>query len=64
MFAVVASYHRYSAERGSMRYGSEADVQAQAKWRRLTGTLKYADYEADRLLTDTTKWWLQLEYVW
>lgn len=64
MLAIVASHHRYAAERGSMRYGSEANLQAQAKWRRLTGTLKYANYEADRLLTDTTKWWLQVEYVW
>jgi hypothetical protein len=64
MFAVVATYHRYAAEHGSMRYGSEVDLQAQAKWRRFTGTLKYAGYAADRLLTDTTKWWLQVEYVW
>lgn len=64
MLSIVAGYHRYAAERGSMRYGSEADLQAQAKWRRLTGTLKYAHYEADRLLADTTKWWLQVEYVW
>ncbi|HKS54838.1 MAG TPA: alginate export family protein [Steroidobacteraceae bacterium] len=63
-FSVVATYHRYTAERGSMRYGSELDLQAEAKWRRVTGVLKYADYEADRLLTDTTKWWLQLEYAW
>jgi hypothetical protein len=62
--SLVASYHRYSAERGSTHYGSEADLQAQAKWRRLTGILKYASYRADHLLTDTTKWWLQLEYVW
>ncbi len=64
MLSVIASYHRYAAEHGSMRYGSEADLQAQAKWRRLTGTLKYANYRADNLLTDTTKWWLQVEYVW
>jgi len=64
VLSIVASYHRYTAERGSLRYGSEADLQAQAKWRRVTGTLKLADYRADRLLTDTTKWWLQLEYVW
>ncbi|HJY42846.1 MAG TPA: hypothetical protein VJ303_16450 [Steroidobacteraceae bacterium] len=64
LLSVGASYHRYSAQRGSLRYGSEADLQAQAKWRRLTGTLKYADYQSDRLLTDTTKWWLQVEYVW
>jgi len=62
--SLVATYHRYSAERGSLRYGSEVDVQAQAKWRRLTGALKYAHYRADRLLTDTAKWWLQIEYVW
>ncbi len=64
LVSVVASYHRYAAERGSLRYGSEADLQAQAQWRRLTATLKYADYRADRLLTDTTKWWLQVEYSW
>lgn len=63
-FSIVATYHRYEAERGSLRYGTEADLQAQAKWRHLTGTLKYAQYEADHLLTDTTKWWVQLEYVW
>ena len=62
--AIVAGYHRYSAERGSLGYGSEVDLQAQAKWRRLTGTVKYANYRADNLLTDTTKWWLQVEYVW
>jgi hypothetical protein len=62
--SVVASFHRYVAEHGSMRYGSEVDFQAQAKWRSVTGTLKYADYEASRLFSDTTKWWLQVEYVW
>jgi hypothetical protein len=62
--ALVASYHRYTAERGSTHYGSETNLQAQAKWQRLTGTLKYASYAADELLTDTTKWWLQVEYVW
>jgi hypothetical protein len=63
-FSVVAAYHRYSAQRGSLRYGAEANLQAQAQWQRFTGTLKYADYRADHLLTDTTKWWLQIEYVW
>jgi hypothetical protein len=26
--------------------------------------LKYADYSAEGLLTDTTKFWVQFEYVW
>jgi hypothetical protein len=63
-FSILATYHRFAAEQGSKRYGSEVDLQGQAKWRRVTGTLKYARYRADPLLTDTTKWWLQLEYVW
>lgn len=62
--SLVAALHRYTAERGSLRYGSEANLQAQAKWRHLSGTVKYAEYRADHLLTDTTKWWLQLEYIW
>ena len=64
MLSIVASYHRYAAERGSLRYGSEANLQAQAKLHRMTATLKFADYRAGSLLTDTTKWWLQLEYIW
>ncbi|HKQ14345.1 MAG TPA: alginate export family protein [Steroidobacteraceae bacterium] len=63
-FAIVGSYHDYAAERGPMHYGSEVDLQAHAKWRRVTGTLKYASYIADELLTDTDKWWLQVEYIW
>ena len=64
LLAVVGSYHRYTAEHGSMDYGSEVDLQAQAKWQRVTGALKYANYAADGLMTDTNKWWLQVEYVW
>jgi hypothetical protein len=59
-----ASYHVYQAERISQDYGSEYNVQVQAKWQRMLATLKYADYHADRLLTDTSKLWLQFEYVW
>jgi len=59
-----ASYHTYEAERISFDYGTELNLQVQAKWHRFLGMVKYADYEADRLLTDTTKFWVQLEYVW
>lgn len=59
-----ASYHWYEAERISLDYGTEVNLQVQAKWRRFLGTLKYADYRADRLLTDTNKFWMQLDYVW
>ena len=35
-----------------------------SKWKRFVGLLKYADYSADGLFTDTKKLWVQLEYVW
>ena len=56
--------HDYEAERGGADYGYEVDVQVLAKWKKLNGLLKYADYHADKLFTDTHKLWLQLEYVW
>jgi hypothetical protein len=61
---VLASYHVYDAERTSQDYGSEYDAQVQAKWKRTLATLKFGSYRADTLFTDTTKLWLQLEYVW
>lgn len=60
----AASYHTYEAERISQDYGSEIDLQLQAKWKRFVGTLKYADYSADGLFTDTEKFWVQVEYIW
>jgi hypothetical protein len=58
------TFHRYTAERGALDYGEELDAQVQATWRRFSALMKYADYRADRFLTDTGKLWLQLEYVW
>lgn len=60
----VAVYHTYEAERVSMDYGTELDLQLQAKLGKLSGVLKYGDYRSEGLLTDTKKYWLQFEYVW
>ena len=62
--SVSASYHAFDAERVSMDYGSEINLQVMAKLAKLTGAIKYADYRADDLFTDTKKYWLQVEYVW
>ncbi len=59
-----ASWHDYQAERTSQDYGTEINLQLQAKWKRFTGLLKYADYSTDGLFTDTSKFWMQVEYVW
>jgi hypothetical protein len=57
-------YHSFKSERLSIDYGSEVDLQLQAKLGRWNGLLKYAEYNADRFATDTTKYWLELSYVW
>jgi hypothetical protein len=62
--AVQSTYHEFEAQRVSSDYGSELDVQLQIKWRRFLAAFKYADYDADQYLTDTTKYWVQVDYVW
>lgn len=62
--SAMASYHDYDAERTAQSYGSEVDVQVQARWQRFTGLIKYADYSGDASFTDTSKFWVQIEYVW
>jgi hypothetical protein len=57
-------YHWYEAEHIDADYGKEANVQLVAKMKRLTATVKYGDYQADALFTDTSKFWFQLEYAW
>jgi hypothetical protein len=61
---LVASHHWYRSQHGGSAYGSELDVQLEAKWQRFSGLIKYAAYDADALFTDTTKYWVQVEYAW
>jgi hypothetical protein len=56
-------FHNFRAMRGSLEYGSEADLQLQARWRRFSGALKYADYHADHFATSTRKYWAQVEFL-
>jgi hypothetical protein len=66
--AAQATWHDYRGERLAIDYGSELNLQVQARVRRLTGTLKYAAYHAASLtpapLRDTDKLWVQLEFAW
>jgi hypothetical protein len=62
--SATAVYHEFDSSRGRLDYGSELDLQVQAKWRRFSGLLKYADYRADGFATDTTKYWVQIEFIW
>lgn len=59
----LASWHQFDAARGPLHYGNELDVQLTAKVKKVTAMLKYADYRADDLFTDTRKLWAQVEYL-
>ena len=54
----------FEAERVSADFGSEIDLLIQAKWRKWSAVVKYADYQADGFATDTSKFWAQLEYIY
>ncbi len=56
---VAATYHVFEAEEGSADYGEELNLVANYKVADgMSLQLKYADYDADEIATDTTKFWL------
>jgi hypothetical protein len=62
-------YRDFESERLAFDLGTEVDLQVQAKYQRFVGLIKYAKYDAHEGKTpaayqDTTKFWVQLEYVW
>jgi hypothetical protein len=61
-----ANYHRYWAENGSTRYGSEWDLGIFKKIPVGFGAfnlgLQYASYDADNFSSDTDKLWLTLQF--
>lgn len=59
----LVSFHDFSADRGAAHFGGELDAQIVGRMDRVTLMLKYSDYRADQLLTDTDKLWLSVEYA-
>ncbi|MDG1287252.1 MAG: alginate export family protein [Rickettsiales bacterium] len=58
-FGVI--YHDFSAETGGANYGNEWDAVIKRNFMdHYSVMLKYADYDADTLSTDTEKFWFQL----
>ena len=60
--AAVAVFHDYKADVGSAHFGEELNLQLVARTERMALTVKYADYRADTLLTDTEKFWVSVDY--
>lgn len=61
--SLAAVYHEFDADFGSAHYGDEIDFSLAARWNQMTLTLKYAAYEADKLFTDTDKFWVSMDYA-
>jgi hypothetical protein len=64
---LTMSWHDFDSGRMSINYGHELDVQLQGKYRRFTGIVKYADYNAAAstpMVTDTSKLWVEVGYTW
>ena len=61
---LLAVYHEYESDTGSIDQGEELNLQASKKFgANYTLTLKYADYSAGDVGTDTQKIWLMAEAV-
>lgn len=59
-----AVWHDFQAEATSLDYGTELDLSVSRKFaQRYEVLVKYADYSADGLFTDTRKFWLQFGAV-
>ena len=59
-FSGLAVWHDFRAEATGLDYGTELDLSVTRKFaKRYEVLVKYADYAADGLFTDTRKFWLQ-----
>jgi hypothetical protein len=56
-------FHDFTADVGGAHQGQELDLQLVARTERVALTLKYADYRAAELHTDTDKLWLSVDYA-
>src|SRR5690606_10465588 len=58
-----AMFRDLVADAGDADYGVELDLELIARTERLALTLKYADYRAKTLFTDTRKLWMSIDYA-
>lgn len=58
-----AAWHRYESDRLTRHYGDELNLLASAKFGKTTASVRFADYQADLFATDTSKFWLQLDWT-
>jgi hypothetical protein len=61
--SVQAAWHRFESDRLVRHYGNEVDLLAGGKLGPVAVSARYARYDADLLATDTSKFWLQLDWT-
>ncbi|AHE56530.1 alginate export family protein [Sphingomonas sanxanigenens] len=62
--SLLVAWHRFDSDRLSIDYGTEWNAQIGVKpSKRISLLAKFAAYDANRFATDTTKLWLELDYV-
>ncbi|MEL6687246.1 MAG: hypothetical protein AAFP97_06475 [Pseudomonadota bacterium] len=59
---MFATYHEFEAETGPLNYGSEIDAVVATKVGDVGVLFKFADYKADDLATDRTRYSFQLDF--
>lgn len=57
-----ATWHRFESDRLGQHYGDEWNLLATVQVKKAQLSARYARYMADRLATDTSKFWLQLDW--
>lgn len=62
--SLQAVWHRYQSDRLDQHYGDEWNLLATAKLRKTQLSVRYARYEADRFAADTSRFWLQMDWVY
>jgi len=61
--SLSGTWHRFRSDRLDQRYGTELDLLASVRKRRTTLSARYARYRADAFATDTTKFWLEMDWA-
>jgi hypothetical protein len=62
--SLQAVWHRFDSDRLDQHYGNEWNLIASAKVKKTALSIRYAQYEAKAMATDTRKFWVQADWAY
>ncbi|MFC3440680.1 hypothetical protein ACFOKF_05615 [Sphingobium rhizovicinum] len=62
--SLQAVWHRFDSDRLDQHYGNELNLIASAKVKKTMLSIRYADYDAKSMATDTKKFWVQADWAY